>query len=255
MNCAQFEEIVHDLDRPGTAGFALRESALAHAESCSHCGILVMESESLDVALRALASQRDSQQPSPRMAAALMEEFRGQKFASLSRRVKRQIQALGVAAAILLAAGISLRVWHSSATPTVSLGHRDAPVATLPALADHSAHLLGNTDAAPVSVLPGTEPNHGSGESTGPAGRGPKVVSQQAEPDAEFVRLPYADSGALDDDAVVRVVLTPSALVSFGLPVTGIVGDETVQADLALSQDGTPQAIRLVSQTGAANRF
>ena len=35
MDCAQFEEIVHDLERPGTEGFVLRDSALAHAESCN----------------------------------------------------------------------------------------------------------------------------------------------------------------------------------------------------------------------------
>ncbi|HKV04941.1 MAG TPA: hypothetical protein VJO53_07530 [Candidatus Acidoferrales bacterium] len=70
----------------------------------------------------------------------------------------------------------------------------------------------------------------------------------------DFIRLPYTDDpGALADDAVVRVVLTPAALASLGLPVIG--GEGSVQADLALSEDGTPQAIRLVSQTGARERF
>ena len=56
MDCSQFQKIVHDLERPGTEGFALRESALAHAESCSQCAPLMTGAESLDAALRALAA-------------------------------------------------------------------------------------------------------------------------------------------------------------------------------------------------------
>ncbi len=43
-----FEEIVNDLDRAGMPEGALRESALAHAESCSPCARLLTETESLD---------------------------------------------------------------------------------------------------------------------------------------------------------------------------------------------------------------
>jgi hypothetical protein len=57
MDCAQFEEIVHDLDRRGTQGMALREIALVHAESCSGCAKLMTQTESLDFALQSLASR------------------------------------------------------------------------------------------------------------------------------------------------------------------------------------------------------
>jgi len=57
MNCSEFGEILNDLDRAGMPEGALRESALAHAESCSPCARLLTETESLDFALQALAEQ------------------------------------------------------------------------------------------------------------------------------------------------------------------------------------------------------
>ena len=60
--------------------------------------------------------------------------------------------------------------------------------------------------------------------------------------------VPYADDpAALEGGAIVRVTLPRSALRSFGLPVTESDGTERVFADLLVSEDGTPQAIRLVS--------
>ena len=78
MDCSQFQKIVHDLERPGTEGFALRESALAHAESCSHCAPLMTDAESLDAALARLAASKADSQASPRVGTALIEEFRRQ---------------------------------------------------------------------------------------------------------------------------------------------------------------------------------
>ncbi len=123
MDCAQFEELLHDLDRPGTEGFARREAALTHAESCSRCGILVMQSESLDEALRALAKRESGRHASPPVAAMLMEEFQHRKFALLSRKVTRQIAALGATAAVLLGLGFWLHFAHSQ-TPPIAINEQ-----------------------------------------------------------------------------------------------------------------------------------
>jgi hypothetical protein len=65
--------------------------------------------------------------------------------------------------------------------------------------------------------------------------------------DGEFVPVPYADDpSALEGGAIVRVTLPQSALPSFGLPITESDGADRVFADLLVSEDGTPQAIRLV---------
>jgi hypothetical protein len=62
--------------------------------------------------------------------------------------------------------------------------------------------------------------------------------------------LPYADDTAsLDGGAVIRVSVPRSALVAWGLPVSGMGSAGPIPADLVVSADGTPQAIRLVSET------
>ncbi len=251
MDCAQFEELLHDLDRPGTEGFARREAALTHAESCSRCAILVMQSESLDVALRALARRESDRHASPPVAAMLMEEFQHQKFALLSRKVTRQIAALGATAAVLLALGFWLHFSHSQTPPIAINEQPSAPVAPsqAPAPVPESANSVQPAAAQPAAVSPSTVPSS-------PANIQRASLEAESQNDAAFIRLPYSDDpGSLDNDAVVRIVLTPATLASFGLPVTGIGSGEPVQADLAVSQDGMPQAVRLVSGTSSNQEF
>jgi hypothetical protein len=229
MDCSQFEKIVHDLDRPGTEGFALRESALAHAETCSHCAPLMIDSESLDAALHSLAQRGAGRQASPRVESALIEEFRRQKAASFRRSVQRQIAALSAAAAILLVLGFSL--------------HRRITAGT---------GLVPVTNVAQMTSAP---PSAASGESL------QQDQDLASQPDdatyaENFVPLPYADDpSALDEGAVVRVEMPRAALASFGLPVAAMESAGTVRADLIVSADGTPQAIRLVSQDNASQSF
>src|SRR5579862_6303432 len=98
MDCAQFEEIVHDIERPGTEGFALREGALAHAESCADCARLMTEVESLDAGLHAMAVAVAGWQAPGSVESALIAEFRRQKLTNARWSVRRQIVALGTAA-------------------------------------------------------------------------------------------------------------------------------------------------------------
>ena len=242
MDCAQFEELLHDLDRPGTEGFARREAALTHAESCSRCGILVMQSESLDEALRALARQESARRASPLVAATLMEEFQRRKFALLSRKVTRQIAALGATAAVLVALGFWLHYSHSQTRP-IAINEQPSAPAPLPVPAQVPATANSAQPSAPVAPSASANLQRAS-------------LEDESQTDAAFIRLPYADDpGGLDNTTVIRVVLTPATLASFGLPVTGLGSNETVQADLAVSQDGTPQAVRLVSGTSSNQDF
>ena len=82
MTCAQFEEILHDLDRPGTSGLAMRELALVHAEACSDCALLLIESESLDFGLHTLALHDEHSAGLASMEAALLSEFRSRHAAA-----------------------------------------------------------------------------------------------------------------------------------------------------------------------------
>lgn len=219
MNCAQFEEIVHDLERPGTEGFALRENALAHAESCSRCGRLLTETEALNLALRGLAVQEADQPASPRMEAALVQEFRREKAAAIGRRVRWQVAALGIAAVALLAFGLSMH--HRPVKPGVVAGQ------------------------------PGTSSQPGPA-----AAAADRSEPAEAEDWSDFVPLPYgADPDAAEEGAVVRVELSRASLASLGVSLTPTESDEPVLADLVVSEDGTPEAIRLVSEENASRNF
>jgi hypothetical protein len=227
MDCAQFEEIVHDLDRPGTEGFALRDSALAHAESCSQCARLMTEVESLDAALREVARSEAGRQASPRVETSLMEEFRRQKTASSRRRVQRQIAALAAAAVVLLVLGISLHRRMASNVIT-------SPVANVP------EKTLSSPAISPVAAAANSQQQ--DQESANQA--------DDSEYATAFVPLPYADDPtAADGGTVVRVILSRPALASLGVPVTDPGATDRIPADLLLSEDGAPQAIRLVSQS------
>jgi hypothetical protein len=219
MDCGEFNEIYHDLDRPGTAGFRFRERALAHAESCSACGLLLTDGEALDFALRNLTEHNAGRGAQPRVEAALLREFRATNLAGSRRRVHGQLAALGAAAAILLALGLGVQ-------------HRIA------SQADKATPQAANLAIAPAA------------EASAMAGQHEVAASEPDEDEyaTDFVPVPYADDpAALEGGAIVRVTLPRSALPSFGLPITESDGTDTVFADLVVSEDGTPQAIRLVS--------
>jgi hypothetical protein len=234
MNCAEFEEVVHDLDRPGTQGLEMRERALVHAECCSRCALLVTESEALDFGLHALALQDAERKASPAAEAGLLREFRRQKVLAAPRMIRWQFAAIGVAAMALLALGITLR--QQARTNSGGTTETTATAATT------SVPSVG----APAPAVEG-----GDATTAATAAQGELATSQSDDSEyaTAFVPLPYADDlTALDGGAVVRVVLSRSALTSLGLPEAEMGGAERIPADLVVSDDGTPQAIRLVSQ-------
>lgn len=224
MNCYTFEQIFHDLDRPGTAGAALREAALAHAESCTSCALLLIEAEALDFGLRRLASQDASSRAPRRVEAALLREFREQRatFSGMPgvRGIKWYAGVIGVAAMALLALGIAR--FH---------------IGLLPAQPSNPVTVAANqasTVSDAGSAVAGTTAD--------------SVAGADSEEATEFYPLPYADdSASLEGGAVIRVAMPRSTLISWGFPVSGAAGTDRIPADLVVSADGTPQAIRLVS--------
>jgi hypothetical protein len=191
------------------------------------------EVESLDLALRTLAAQDVDGHAPLRVGAKLMEEFRMESRSAFRRKMRGQLAALGVAAALLLVLGYSMR-------------HRSAPVKkTAPPVAD----VVVTHPPSPVDTQPAARPDSQRHEA---------AVSQPVDSEyaTAFVPLPYADDVAdIQDGAIVRVMLPRSALASLGMPVSYIGSAERVPADLVLTQDGTPQAIRLVSEESTRQDF
>lgn len=230
MDCSQFEELFHDLDRPGTDGFAARQSVLEHAESCSRCAQLLTQAESLDLAFSALSAWETAERAPARVENLLREEFRMAHAGSARRRVRWQIAALATAATVLLALGFSIRHYQRLSA--------------------------GNGVGSYSTPAPGHEigPKQGDANSAGASSGASDVAaadSQSADSDSAsaFIPLPYADdSMSTDGGAIVRVVLSRPELASLGLPVTDMADTDRIPADIIVSEDGAPQAIRLVSQ-------
>lgn len=226
IDCSRFGEILHDIDRPGTLDPRLVESALAHAESCSRCAQLLTEAESLDFGLQTLAARESNLQAGPRVELALLREFRNRHAAIARHSFQWRLAALGTAAVAVLAMGLAL---HQRFAPRGPIAVVVQPPQTAPAttVSGSSQQPLAEAHAADI-------PEYATG----------------------FVSLPYADDpSTLDDASIVRVVLSRPALASLGVPVPDTSDTESVPADLILSEDGTPEAIRLVSQTTSEQSF
>jgi hypothetical protein len=237
MDCMQFREVLHELDRPGAEGDALCERALAHAESCSDCAAQLTEMESLSFLLRQAAEETAELQAPARLETLLLQEFRREKAATASRGVRWQLAAFGIAAAVLLALGLSLHRQHLVTNAGVNSTQSSTQTAT---------RAPGNLAATKTSAaLP--DSNTQAGVNAAQA-----AASDDSEYATAYMPLPYAyDPSELEGGAVVRVVLPRAALVSYGLPVDGMGVRDQVMADMVISQDGTPQAIRLVAQSDA----
>jgi hypothetical protein len=237
MNCSEFDALIPDLSRPGVVSPEITAAALIHAESCGRCAALLTETESLEFALRKLAARDADWQAPARVEAALLREFRGSREIPSRRAVRWQFAA-AAAAVILLAVGISFRQGFMSqpATerdtgPAVN-SVQSGPAVTAPAdvpVSHSSANAANNSSKAPTP-----------GNSTQIAG---------AQPERAFMVLPYADDPEmLEGGAIVRVNLSRAALASFGLPVSEVGESEQIPAEVVVSADGTPEAVRLVSQ-------
>lgn len=227
MNCSEFAEIVHELDRPGTLGFGARDAAFTHAESCDRCTELLTQSEALDFALHAISQKAAREQAPPRVEAALLNEFR--RTTSPSRSLQNwYIAALGAAAAALLVMGLAL---HHRITDRRDTTAHSTVSASRPVVAQHVGEIAPAQSAGSEQQLAENE-------------------TPESDSETPFLPLPYADDAmASEGGTVVRVILSRPALASLGVPVTDIGSGDRIPADIVVSEDGAPQAIRLVADS------
>jgi len=239
MKCSEFKEIVHELDRPGTEGYALREEALIHGESCGPCGVLLTETESLDFGLARIASEAGRNVASPHVEASVLQEFRRAKGTSNRRRMQWRMAAIGVAAALFLVLGISLQRLYA---PSHRLGDESQP-----SVAKTASEVDQPTTKSPRNVAQEDAKRRSAATHVSPAPQA--IESDETEVAQNFTPLPYADDPSMmEGGSVVRVILSRSALASLGMPLSSTENREQIPADLVVSADGTPEAIRLVAQ-------
>jgi hypothetical protein len=222
MNCADFENVVHELARDDARevlGEATEVMGRFHAETCEACAARLAEAQALSQALKEAAEDSSQWDAPGSLEASLTTAFR-EYHRSLERsryRTRRtrlrwaEWMALGAAAAGLLAVG----AWNFSR--------------------GHAGGAKTNT-----TVAGPTTSNVGTTQPTAP------VQTATAE-DSDFVPLPYSEGLSADDSGlVVRVSMSRSALRSLGYPVDEMNGAEVIQADLVVGEDGWPRAVRLV---------
>jgi hypothetical protein len=217
MNCEQFREMIHDLAREDTSADALVTEAFAHAEECRECDALLREAERLTARLHTLASQHRFDGPPPQVEAALLQAFRKQR--KPAARLQRFSGWVAAATAALASAAVVVILFT---------GYRPAKSPS------------PNPESAPrQSTRPLASPR---------ATWADYAVEGESEEQAAEAYIPLAadfDPSWLEGGAIVRVALSRSALESMGVPATGV-GDGQMIADMVVSDDGTPEAIRVL---------
>ena len=219
MNCEQFREMIHDLAREDASADAVVTEAFAHAEECRECDARLREAERLTARLHALASQHRLDEPSPQVAAALLQAFRKQRMPAA--RLQRFSGWVAVSTAALASAAV-LVILFSGYRPATSPSHARNP---------ESAPRQSNR---PLATPRATWADY--------------AVEGESEEQAAAAYIPLAadfDPSWLEGGAIVRVALSRSALESMGMPATGV-GDGQMIADMVVSDDGTPEAIRVL---------
>jgi hypothetical protein len=147
-----------------------------------------------------------------------------------------RIAVIGVAAALFLVLGLSVQR-HYAPSREIS-GSSPANIAKNPT--------QGSTfDAPPQKIEHNTE----NKPATPQVAVKPANELEETEIAQNFTPLPYADDDSMmEGGSVVRVILSRSALASFGVSLSGVENREQIPADLVVSADGTPEAIRFVEQ-------
>lgn len=243
MECKQFQEIAQDLARDQIRDRARVDVALAHAESCPHCDSLLEGEEALTRALRALAALD--------VSASAPDRVRDHLLLALARQRRPAGRAAGISSLAGNAwgwAGAAITAATAAALLFISMAPRTAPVVPLPSSSVIAAasftrpagrhRAFGTTIPVAASLASSTAPAQNQWAS---AFAGDETDTQPFVPLSESF-----DPASLGDDTVVRVVVPRETLQSLGVSLDEDANEQVV-ADVIVTTDGTPQAVRVLS--------
>jgi anti-sigma factor RsiW len=221
MNCEEFAAIGLDPEQQGEFARAQQAAAREHSIACPSCAALAESWEAARVELRLLASSTSLAETPPRVEMRLRQEFRT-RHQTLKTRRAAVVASWALAAAVLLAAGISWSTWRAQhyAKPAAAAGNLDSGV-------NHS------------SVA-----KSGAENSVAPVADEDATLVANNEEDG-FTALPGAISADNEDASIVRVRMQRSSLGAFGLAVNEERAADWIQVDLLVGDDGLPQAVRV----------
>lgn len=257
MNCQDFETIIIEIACDRLMDAAARERGLEHVQKCAPCAILLVEERALSRDLRALSARGGAEEIPARIETALLSAFRQQAAAPIvapARATRRRYLLLAAAALALLTFGFSLAGWIASSPeresspigstdnrvdPTVPVATPEKPVQTPPqqvTVRQPDQPIAGPTTEKPRKRLPMAS-----------------VSRRSANDDAsrEFVTqffpvMQGSELIPLESGQIVRVRMPRSNLIPLGIPFNQERANETIRADVLVSNDGLARAIRFV---------
>lgn len=273
MNCQDFETAIIEIARDRLMDAAARERGLEHVQGCARCATLLVEERALSRDLRAL-SARGSEEIPARIETALLAAYRRQVAASpvaparasMNRRwllaAALALITIGLSAAVLSLTGYSVTQWIASSTDrrAPATGSTDGGSVSNPAVAV-TPEKSGQPSPEPLPEIaadhrldlpiPGsTEGKRQKRPTLAGAGRrasGNKIDGLPREYVTEFFPVMQgAELIPLESAQIVRVRMPRSNLISLGIPFNQERVNETVKADVLVSNDGLARAIRLV---------
>jgi hypothetical protein len=234
MNCQEF------WDHLSLHGHEITETQASHLAACAACAAQWKQHGDLADWLRSCGEEWRQVEAPTRVETGLMAAYRAQAGPGVRPSFSRPPNSRPSYSKPLYSKQwwTPVFAWASAAAATVAL-----------------AAVLSR-GYQPEPVRPGTvaAPSH----TTQPKVQVATVAFQaDSEDDSAvygegFVRLPNAPRSEPNEDFnVVRVEVPGSAMIAAGISLGEDRARETVLADVALASDGTPRAVRLVSDGGA----
>jgi hypothetical protein len=259
MSCPDIETIIIEIARDHLMDAGERERGLEHVRRCSSCATLLVEERALSRDLRALSVESASEEIPERIETALLAAFHNRVAATAPiRATRKHRRTLAVAALVLLTFGLGLAVWiatsakrESPARVSINGGAGSTPetVSTPEKSSRPSLAVAERQPDRPIVIPTSQQRRKRSVEtraSRRPAGdiRGHNVPNELV---TQF--FPVMQGGELiplESGRIVRVRMPRSNLIPLGIPFNQERVNETIKADVLLSNDGLARAIRLV---------
>lgn len=255
MNCQDFETTIVEIARNRLMDAATREQGLKHAEICQSCTALLAEERVLSNSLKSLSIENGVEEIPAGIENAVMEAFRQRQIISTSEPVQSPAfvnrRRLLAAAAVLLISGISLAVWLMSRPKqdTIAINPTPSPMTspTPVVIETNLAQPQANEETVSLTIRDPKPPNRRKRllkESDYPQ---PEPYGERREIVTQFYPINQtSELIPLEGGQILRVKVPRTNLVPLGIPVNQERVDETVLADVLVSNDGLARAIRLV---------
>jgi len=258
MNCQDFETIIIEIARDRPMDAVARERGLEHIQRCAPCAMLLVEERALSRDLRALSVRGAAEEIPARIETALLSAFRQQSAAPITAPAgltRRRRRVLAAAALALFTFGLSIAGWMASSHRRESPAPRSADggiaptgvPSTTPVKTDQAPPRTDTVRPPDKTVAGYTAEKRQKRLPPASSGRRSAVNSDSLEFVTQFFPVMQgSEQIPLESGRIVRVRMPRSNLIPLGIPFNQERANETIQADVLVSNEGLARAIRFV---------